>query len=267
MPPAGIDLGFIYIRFYGILIVLGAVAATWLASREVKRFGQNPELAWDLMPWALIGGIIGARLWHIFTPTASMVEGGLTTAYYLTHPLDMLMIWNGGLGIPGGVIGGFLAVWIYARKHDMPIGVWADACAPGLPLAQAIGRWGNFFNQEVYGAPTNLPWKIFIEPINRLAAYKSVEYYHPLFLYESLWNLLSMGVILWIGRRFADKLKTWDLFLVYLVLYPVGRFCLEFLRLDPSPVAGLNINQTIMAVVAVFAVVTLIVKHRRKSES
>lgn len=266
-PPSGIDLGFIYIRFYGIIIVLGALAATWLASREAKRRGQNPEVAWDLMPWALIGGIIGARLWHVFTPTASNVAAGLTTQYYLTHPLDILNIPKGGLGIPGGVIGGFLAVWIYTRKYKIPLGAWTDAAAPGLLLAQAIGRWGNFFNQEVYGSPTNLPWKLFIEPGYRLIEYQSVEYYHPLFLYEALLNVLGMGLILWVGRRFVDRLKQWDLFLLYLVIYPTIRFFLEFLRLDTSPVGSININQTIMACVAVVAIVVLVVRHWRKSDS
>jgi len=266
-PPAGIDLGFIYIRFYGIVIMLGALAATWLASREARRFGQNPEVAWDLMPWALIGGIIGARLWHVFTPTASNVAAGLTTQYYLSHPLDILNIPKGGLGIPGGVIGGFLAGWIYTRRNSISLGAWADAIAPGLLLAQAVGRWGNFFNQEVYGSPTNLPWKLFIEPGYRLAEFQSVEYYHPLFLYEALLNVLGMALILWVGRKFADRLKRWDLFLMYLVTYPTIRFFLEFLRLDTSPVGSININQTIMACVAVAAIVTLVFRHTRKSES
>ncbi len=176
-------LGF-KIYFYGILIMLGALAATWLAAYRAKEYGQDSEMAWDILPWALIGGIIGARLWHILTPPASMVAQGITTGYYLTHPIEMLKIRNGGLGIPGAVIGGFIAVWIYTHRKELSVLIWADIVAPGLALAQAIGRWGNFFNQEVYGAPTNLPWKLYIEPVRRLGEYASVEYYHPLFLYE-----------------------------------------------------------------------------------
>jgi phosphatidylglycerol:prolipoprotein diacylglycerol transferase len=250
------------IYFYGILIMLGAIAATWLAAYRAKEYGQDGEMAWDLLPWALIGGIVGARLWHILTPPASMVEQGITTAYYLTHPIEMLKIRNGGLGIPGAVIGGFLAVWVYTHRKEISVLTWADIIAPGLALAQAIGRWGNFFNQELYGAPTALPWKIFIEPARRLPEYAGVEYYHPLFLYESIWNLLNMGFLIWAGRRFRNWLKNGDLFLLYAIFYAVGRFSLEFLRLDPSPVAGINVNQTLMAVIGIGATVILVARHR-----
>lgn len=259
----GILIGTFKIYYYGVLIVLGAVAATWLASREAKRYGENPDLAWDLLPIALIGGIIGARLWHVLLPPASMVEQGITTAYYLTHPLDMLNLRRGGLGIPGAVIGGLLAVWIYSRSKKFPMGVWANAIAPGLALAQAIGRWGNYFNQELYGAPTNLPWKLYIDPLHRLPEYASVEYYHPLFFYEFLWNLLNMGILLWVARRFEGKLKPWDVFLVYAVIYGVGRFALEFLRLDPAPLGTINANQMIMLVVAIASAGALFWRHRR----
>jgi phosphatidylglycerol:prolipoprotein diacylglycerol transferase len=124
------------------------------------------------------------------------------------------------------------------------------------------GRWGNFFNQELYGAPTDLPWKISIDPEHRLAGYLDVEYYHPLFFYESIWNLGNMFLLLWASRRFADRLKAGDIFLIYLIVYPVGRFLLDFLRLDASMVGGININQTIMAIVAVLAAAALYWRHR-----
>ncbi len=140
---------------------------------------------------------------------------------------------------------------------------WTDIVSPSLALGQAIGRWGNFFNQELYGAPTNLPWKLYIDPAHRLADYTNVNYYHPLFLYESLWNLMNMFLLLWISRRFANSLKNGDVFLVYLIVYPVGRFLLDFLRLDASLVGGININQSIMAVVAVCAATALYLRHRK----
>lgn len=261
MPDGIVIFGF-KIYFYGILIMLGALAATWLASVRARHYGQDPEVAWDLLPWALVGGIIGARLWHILTPPASMVAQGITTGYYLTHPLEMLNIRNGGLGIPGGVLGGFLAAWIYTRRKDLNIAVWADITVPGLALAQAIGRLGNFFNQELYGGPTDLPWKLYIAPEKRLPEYSQVAYYHPLFLYEFIWNLLNAGVLIWLSRRFKDRLKAGDLFLIYLIIYGTGRFFLEFLRLDPSPVAGLNANQTLMAVVALASALILVLRHR-----
>jgi len=260
--PTGFSIGPLFIHFYGIIIMLGALAAAFLAAHLARRKGENPEIIWDVMPWALIGGIVGARLWHILTPPPSFVAQGITTMYYLTHPLDAIATWRGGVGIPGAVIGGLLAVYLYARKHKLSLGMLVDFIAPGLALAQAIGRWGNFVNQEVFGAPTNMPWKIFIDEAYRLPEYKDVAYYHPLFLYESLWNLMNMGILLWIGKRFADRLKAGDIFLTYLIIYPVGRFLLEFLRLDSSQVAGLNVNQTLMGVIAICAAAALFLRHR-----
>src|SRR3990172_5807071 len=152
------------LAWYGVIIMLGAVAGAWLAGREVKRRGGDPEVVWDLLVYLIIGGVIGARLWHVFTPPPSSIEQGITTAYYLTHPLDLINLRKGGLGIPGAVIGGALALYFYARKHELSFAEWADIAAPALALGQAIGRWGNYFNQELYGAPTNLPWKIYIQP-------------------------------------------------------------------------------------------------------
>jgi len=257
--PEGFALGPLFVRFYGIILMLGALAGAWLATREAKRRGYEPEIVWDLLTYLLIGGIIGARLWHILTPPPS---SGITAGWYLTHPLDALAIWKGGLGIPGAVIGGLIALYFYARRHNLNFLEWTDIVAPSLALGQAIGRWGNFFNQELYGAPTNLPWKIFIDSDHRLAGYLDAEYYHPLFLYESIWNLANMLLLLWVSRRYADRLKDGDIFLIYLIVYPVGRFLLDFLRLDASMVGGININQTIMAVVAVFATAGLYWRHR-----
>jgi phosphatidylglycerol:prolipoprotein diacylglycerol transferase len=250
-----------HIYFYGILITLGVVVATLLASAQAKRRGQDPEIIWDMLFWVVIAGIVGARIWHVLTPPPSMIAQGITTQYYLTHPLLMIDIRNGGLGIPGAVIGGVLAMWIYTRRKKLGLVTWLDITAPGLALAQAIGRWGNFFNQELYGAPTNLPWKIFIDPAHRLPGFENIAYYHPLFLYESLWNLANMVILLLLSRRFSDRLKIGDIFLTYLVIYPVGRFLLDFLRLDASRVAGINANQTLSAIVAVVAAVVLIWRH------
>ncbi|HZD55535.1 MAG TPA: prolipoprotein diacylglyceryl transferase, partial [Anaerolineales bacterium] len=246
----GFQVGPLFIRYYGIIIMLGVLAATWLSEREARRRDVNGELVWDGLVWVLIGGIIGARIWHILTPPESMTSVGITTKFYLTHPLDALAIWHGGLGIPGAVVGGLLALYLFARRNKLDFAVWVDIVAPALALGQAIGRWGNFVNQELYGAPTNLPWAIYIDPQHRLPNYQDVAYYHPLFLYESLWNLANMAFLLWLGHRHKGRLRSGDLFLVYLIVYPVGRFLLEFLRLNPSEVAGININQTLMLVVA-----------------
>lgn len=249
------------VRFYGVIIISGAILAAFLASTRAKRMGQNPEQIWDMLIWLIIGGIIGARIWHVLTPPPSMTDQGITTMYYFTHPLEILKVWNGGLGIVGGVIGGFLALVIYSRNMKNSLFAWIDIIAPCLLLAQAIGRWGNFVNQELYGAPTSLPWKLYIEPANRLEGFTNVEYYHPLFLYESLWNLLSIGILIWIEKRFSKALKTGDSFLLYLILYPLTRFTLEFLRLNASLVAGVNANQWVMVIVMVFSVIALFWRH------
>jgi phosphatidylglycerol:prolipoprotein diacylglycerol transferase len=262
----GIDLGFFSITYYGIILMLGAVAAAFLAEREARRRGLQSDMVWDALIWVLIGGIVGARLWHVFTPPPSMVEQGITTAYYLTHPLDLINTRAGGVGIPGAILGGGLALYLFTRRRKMSFGTWADVAAPALALGQAIGRWGNFVNQEVYGAPTNLPWAIPIDPAHRLAEYASFERYHPLFLYESLWNLANMGLLLWLSRRFSHRLKSGDIFLVYLVIYPVGRFWMEFLRLDSAQVAGINANQTVALVVALAAGLVLYWRHRNDAQ-
>lgn len=239
--------------------MLGAVAGAYLATRQAKRRGYPSEIVWDLMIYLLIGGIIGARIWHLLTPPPS---SGITASWYLTHPLDALNIRKGGLGIPGAVIGGLIVMYFYARKHNLNFAHWVDIAAPALALGQAIGRWGNFVNQELYGAPTDLPWRLYIDPEHRLQGFQSVEYYHPLFLYESLWNLANMFILLSMPRIFGDRLKDGDIFLMYLIIYPLGRFLLDFLRLDASVVGGININQAIMAVVAVLAAVALFLRHR-----
>jgi phosphatidylglycerol:prolipoprotein diacylglycerol transferase len=253
--PTGFWLGPIYIHFYGIIIMLGAIAAAFLADREARRRELNQDLVWDGLIWVLIGGIIGARIWHILTPPLSMEAQGITTLFYLTHPLDAIAIWNGGLGIPGAIIGGIFALYLFTRRIKLNFPVWLDIASPAVALGQAIGRWGNFINQELYGRQTNLPWGITIPGLSGK--------YHPLFLYESIWNFLNMGFLLWLGRRFMSRLKSGDIFLVYLVFYGIGRFLLEFLRLDTSLVAGIDINQALALVVAILAGALLIWRHRR----
>jgi len=253
------------IYYYGIILMTGALAGAFLADREARRRKFNTEIVWDALIWILIGGIIGARIWHILTPPPSMVEQGITTAFYLTHPLDAINIRKGGLGIPGAVIGGALALYLFSRRRKISFTTWADIAVPAVALGQAIGRWGNFVNQEVYGAPTNLPWAITIDPQYRLPEFQQYATYHPLFLYESIWNLLNMGLLLWLGRRFPDRLKPGDLVLVYAIVYPIGRFFLEFLRLDSSQIAGVNANQTFMAIVTLASAALLIWRHRKKA--
>lgn len=276
IDQTGIHLGPIYFHFYGLILVSGAFIAGWLAAREAARNGHDPEPVWDALLWALLGGIVGARVWHIFTPPPSQ---GVDIWYYLnlTNLLPVFQwgdfvlqlpaafaVNNGGLGIPGGVIGGVLAVWVFCRRRNIPFAKFVDWAAPGLVLAQAIGRWGNFLNQELYGAPTTLPWGLDIDAAHRILGYTDPTLrFHPLFLYESLGNVLICLGLLYLARRHKDWLKDGDLFVVYLIAYPTLRFLLDFLRLDNNQVLGLNTNQTIMLVVAMVAGFFLAQRHRR----
>lgn len=243
----------LFLRYYGIIIMTGALAAAYSASRLLNTDRKNPEIAWDGLIWVLVFGVIGARLYHVFTPSVSLREQGITTAWYLTHPLDIINTTQGGLGMPGAIIGGVLGLYIFARRRKLEFGRLLDAASPGVALAQAIGRWGNFVNQELYGPPTDLPWGIPIDPVNRIEGYELFERFHPLFLYESIWNLLNFVVLLWLWRNRREQLSPGSIFLAYLVGYPVGRFLLEFLRLDFVPLFGINFNQVLMLLVAVVA--------------
>jgi phosphatidylglycerol:prolipoprotein diacylglycerol transferase len=270
--------GHYLLKFYALIIIIGAFVAGYLGSQLAKRRGHNPEIVWDALFWIMLAGIVGSRIWHILTPPQSMVDQGYDAAYYLNFnhwvPVDLLSFTvylpaalatpNGGLGIPGAVIGGALALYIYARRARLNFAEWADIAAPCLALGQAIGRWANYVNEELYGLPTNVPWAISIDAAHRLSGYTDPALkFHPLFFYESVGTLLTCLALIYLGRRLAGWLKAGDLFLMYLIAYPTLRFCLEFLRLDSSPIFGVNINQTFMLIVAVVAVVWLVYRHRR----
>jgi phosphatidylglycerol:prolipoprotein diacylglycerol transferase len=266
--PYGIPIGPLCLRYYGILIMTGAVLAGVLGARLLKEMDEDPEIVWDGLIWLLVFGLVGARIYHIFTPSKSLIAQGIDTQYYLTHPLSILTTWRGGLGMPGAIIGGVFGIYVFARRRGLNMGKLLDAAAPGVALAQAIGRWGNFINQELYGPPTDLPWGIYIRPENRLSGYESFERFHPLFLYESLWNLGNALLLLWLWRRYGERLQKGDLFIVYLITYPIGRFLLEYLRLDYVPVwGGANLNQLVMLAVAVVSAAALFLRHRSAATS
>ncbi len=256
----GIHLGPLYIHFYALLLLAGMLAGAWLTVRRARARELDPEHVWNGLMWAVIPGLIGARLYHVLTPTPA---SGLTTAYYFQHPLEMLAIWNGGLGIYGAIIGGLIGIWLYTRRHQQSVLTWLDVAVPGLALAQAIGRWGNFVNQELYGAPTTLPWAITIPPEKRLPGFENFATYHPLFLYKSILNLLACFALIYIGRRFADKLRAGDLVLIYLLIYPVIRISLDFLRLDSAGFGSITIAQTVSGIAFIGALAILIVRHSR----
>ena len=263
--PTGFEVGQLTIRYYGLLILAGLSAGLVLTAYLANKEGKDLGFLFDALPWLFLGAVVGARIWHIFTPPESMVARGITTRYYLTHLLEALAIWKGGIGIIGAVLGGSLLLWGYARRKGESVSAWLVLLSPGMALAQAVGRWGNFINQELYGLPSNLPWAIFIEPTHRLPAFVDISKYHPLFIYESLWSLLNMAFLLWIKAKLRGRIKSGSLFLIYLIFYGVGRVGLEFLRLDISSWRGINLNQIAMSLVVITASVVLYNRQRKDS--
>ncbi len=259
----GIPFDSPFFRWNGLLIMAGILIGGALALRESTRRGHDPEIVLDLFLPLLLWATVGARLWHLLTPPLSSIQLGLTTAHYFTHPLDAISIWIGGFGLPGAILGGVLALFLFCRKYQLNFWEWADILPPALVLAQIIGRLGNYFNQELYGLPTSMPWKLFISPEHRLAGYEMVEYYHPLFAYEMILNAINLFLLFWLSKRVANnRLATGSLFLVYLAVYSVIRFSLEFLKLDISIVGGLNINQVFIGVTAFVSIAVLYWRNR-----
>lgn len=268
VDPILIELGPLAIRWYGLLIMTGILVATWVAGRYVARRGLDSATVWDLLLWILIPGVIGARLYYVFIQSPRG-PGGLDR--YLANPIEIVQVWQGGLHIFGGVIFGGIALVLYARWQKLKLPIYLDAIGLGLPLGQAIGRWANFINQELYGPPTTLPWGLRIDPEHRIAPYNDMATYpesarfHPLFLYESLWNFLGFGLLFWASRRFAGRLRDGDIFLLYLIWYPLGRFGLEFLRTDSwfFPGTPFNTVHLLSFAAVVGAAVALYLRHRR----
>ena len=215
------------VRLYGVMIALGVVAAVWLARRRWEARGGDPEDIVTIALWAVPAGLIGARLYHVITDWPT---------YFPDDPLGALKIWQGGLGIPGGVALGTAVGLIAARRLGIRYPPIFDAVAPAIPLAQAIGRLGNWFNQELFGSPTDLPWGLQIDPRFRPDGYGAFETFHPTFLYEALWNLALVGLLLLLDRR--RVLRPGRLFAVYVGGYFLGRLWIEAVRIDPANTLG-----------------------------
>lgn len=225
------------VYWYGVLITLGMVLATYVAANELKRYGYNPQILWDGAILILGLGVLGGRMYHVFS---TYNDGTPGWPYYREHPLAIITEFrNGGLGIYGGIVGGAIGAIIVCIRNKVPFGVMANAIGVALPLGQLIGRWGNYANQELYGPPTNLPWGIRIDewarvdPYRDLAQYPLDTHFHPSFLYESIWNFIGLIVLLWAARRFQKQLRGWDVFALYAIWYGIGRGLLEAtLRVD-----------------------------------
>lgn len=230
----------------------------------------NPNHVWNGVAWCLILAVVGARLYHVLTPSPSMAALGIHSPLdYFRQPLQLINLRNGGLGIYGGIVGGLAGLLIYTRRARIPTLAWADLSGVGLALGQFVGRWGNFFNQELYGQPTDVPWAVTIDPTHRLPEYADFSQFHPAFLYESLWNLLSFLVLLTLVRRYQPKLKTGDLMALYLIFYGIGRILLELVRLDSRTVVigtldlGMPIATLVSLLTAIAVLIWRVYTHRR----
>jgi prolipoprotein diacylglyceryl transferase len=250
-------LGPFPVRAYALCIILGIIVAIWVADRRwVARGGRAGTMA-DLAVWAVPFGIVGGRVYHVLTSPdryfgTDGTEGDLLAALY---------VWQGGLGIWGAVALGGVGAWIGARRAGIPLPAVGDALAPGLALAQAVGRWGNWFNQELFGRPTDLPWGLQIDPDRRPEGFAEFDTFHPTFLYESLWLVGVAALVVWADRRF--RLGHGRAFALYVAAYCVGRAWIEALRIDEAQViAGLRLNEWTSLVVFLGAVVYFVVSAR-----
>ncbi len=221
MDPIAFRLGGLEVRWYGILMAVSVALGTWIAIKFARRRGINEDHILNLVLIAAPLGWIGARIYYVI----------FNWGYYSQNLSEIPKVWYGGLAIHGGLFAGILAGYLYTRRYRLDFWQIADVMAPSIILGQAIGRWGNFFNQEAYGYPTDLPWAMYID-----GAYR-----HPTFLYESLWNLGVFAVLYWMFRR--PVIRTGEVFLAYLVLYSVGRFWIEALRTDSLWVGPLRAAQ------------------------
>ena len=257
-PDSGVwELGPIPLRAYALGIIIGALLAIWIGEKRFTARGGRAGLISDVAIWALPAGIIGARIYHVATDPELYFGAG-------REPIEALYVWEGGLGIWGAIAGGAVGAWIACRRYGVPFSSVADALAPGLLVAQAVGRLGNYFNQELFGKPTDLPWALEIDPVHRPPEYEQFATFHPTFLYEMLWNLAAAALLVLIDRRV--KLTAGRAFALYVMLYTAGRVWIEMLRIDTVNHLGpfrLNVWTSILLFVLATA---FFVMARRRSE-
>lgn len=266
---SGFELGPLRIHAYALCILLGIVAALWLTDRRWKRRGGPEGSIWDIAIWAIPFGIIGGRLYHVFSSPEAYFGPGFDG----TGDLSLIpQIWLGGLGIWGAVVLGVLGAWIGCRRAGVKISAFVDAAAPGILLAQAIGRWGNYFNQELFGGPTTLPWGLSVAPEYVPAGFSPDTLFHPTFLYECVWNLLGVAALLLLDRKF--RLRSGRLFLLYAMIYTAGRVWIEMLRIDTAEqitffgvTARLNVWTSIVVFVAALILFLVLTYSRRGKDT
>lgn len=252
------------LRWYGVLVMTGALAGAWLAARELKRHAEDEEHLWDAIVLLLPIGILGARLWYV----ANATFGG--NPYYMQNPGQILNIPAGGLHFYGGLLFGLIALIWYARKHQLDMWLLLDALAPATLLGQAVARPANFINQELYGQPTTLPWGISIDASHRIKQYSDMTLFpettrfHPAFAYEMVWNFFAVGLIMWFVRRYPEKAKPGIALAAWLILAGIGRFIIEAFRPDQPRIPGTDVSFTrvIAAIMALIGVVVLLIRNK-----
>lgn len=262
--PQAVILSFgpINLYWYGLLMVVGIISALSLSFYLAKHYSFSTETILDLSFWLIINGLIGARIY----------DDLLQLPYYINHPWQSLQIWKGGLAIHGAIIAGLATIIIFAKRRKLDFWKLSSLFLPGLALAQSIGRWGNYFNQEIFGTPTNLPWGIPIDLINRPIQYLNAEYFHPTFLYESLGCLIISFILLCLNIYQIKKHRLNDFFYamtlaIYMLSYSVLRFVLEYIRLDETPILfNFRWPQLISLSIIATAILLLIFKYHARSK-
>jgi phosphatidylglycerol:prolipoprotein diacylglycerol transferase len=253
----------ITLRWYGVLVMLGAVVGAWFAEKEIRRRGENGEAIWDAMVWVLPIGIIGARLWYV----VNSILGG--TTYYIDNPVKILYIWEGGLHFFGGLLFGVVALYFFLKNNGFDHWLFLDALAPATLLGQALARPANYINQELYGQPTKLSWGILIDAQHRLPQYSDLSQFpattrfHPTFLYEMILNILIVLFLWWLSRRYEDELKPGALFSVWLILAGLSRTLIEFFRPDQPRIGDSFVSYTMLIafLMAVTGLVMLLARY------
>ena len=261
IDPILFQVGDFQVHWYGVIIASAVLLAGMVGSMEARRRGEDPEIGWSMLLPVLVLAVIGARIYHVIHEWGPV---------YSQEPELIPQLWLGGLAIPGAVAGGVLAIWLYCRFAKLNTLRWFDIFASAMLLGQAIGRLGNFVNQELYGPPTSLPWGIPIDAEHRTSAYVDLLQYpvdttrfHPLFAYEAVLNLVGLVLILWIARRFAHRLYDGDVLLLYLVWYSTVRTVLEPLRDDNWIILGVPTAIWIGIITIILAGGLLILRHLR----
>lgn len=255
-----LDLGPLQIHWYGVVIGVGILLCYWYVTAELKRRKLDQKPVDDMAFWLVLSGILGARLYFVI----------FNFSYFLSHPVEILQIWKGGLAIHGAILGGAAAYTFFVIRKKISWFTYLDVITPGVLLAQSLGRWGNFFNSEAFGRPTELPWRLFIPFENRPRGYEEFEYFHPTFLYESLWNFAGFLFLIWLSRHLfpgqAGRTRPSGLiFCSYLVCSSFGRFFIESLRMDSLMLGPMRAAQMMSIVLFTAGILGLILLWRRST--